>query len=182
MFDVTDLASGVDLQAELNKVRKELIELRGKYEDVVLGLEQLDSAKVLGFLQERGYRVMEELSEIIFVIDEEVYSFYSDDLPMVTIGKRYSLDKEDADDFREAVQLMNETCKMVKAFVSEEGDGMAFYVTSIETDSRHFVNCFDRYIEVLNNAVEAARYFYARILDERRTRKFNVGPNLNKKS
>lgn len=181
-FDATELASGVDLQAELTKAKEELETLREEYRKATEGKEQLTTRKIAQFLRGRGYQVEEKMSHIIFTVDDEIYELYTDELPMVNMVKRYKIDKEYEEDFRTACQRVIELGRMTKAFVMDDGEGIYFYMTSIETDYRHYEECFDKYLAVLNNGAEACLAFYNHVKDERRTSQFNKGPKLGKES
>ena len=181
-FNIEELSAGVDLQAELNKAKEELESLREEYRKATEGQEQLTTRKIAQFLRDRGYQVKEKMSNIIFTIDDEIYELYTDELPMVNMIKRFRIDKEDEVDFRAACQRVIEQGRMTKAFVTDNGEGIYFYMTSIETDCKHYEECFDKYLAVLNNGAEACLAFYNQMKDERRTSQFSKGPKLEKES
>ena len=101
---------------------------------------------------------------------------------MVNLIKRYRINNEDEADFKFACQRVIEQGRMTKAFVTDDGEGIYFYLTSFETDCRHFEKCFDKYLEIINNAVAACMAYYNQGKEERRGANYSKGPQLEKES
>lgn len=103
---------------------------------------------------------------------------FTDDLPMVNFVKRYNVPGEDGALVKEACQKVMDNGKMCKAFHTPENGGFYLYMTTMETERRHFESCFDKLIAELDFEAEACLACCRLLQDERRAVKYGKAPLL----
>lgn len=181
-FNIEERSTGIDLQAELNKLKAENSCLRDNLSKATEGNEPLTSAKIRQFLNGRGYDVKEGLAKFTFKIEDQTYELDTDQLPIINYFKYYSIKKVDEEDFGVACQMVMLEDSLIKAFVCDGGEYIFFYCSSIETDSKHFEAVFDKYISAIENAATACVQYYNQVRKDKHIDKFNKGPQLGKQS
>lgn len=104
-----------------------------------------------------------------FKIQGETYAIYLERMPVVIIFKRYSLDRTeyDLDLLREAFHKTSDELIMVKAFVDEDGEGISFQIAALENCYGHFCDSLERYVGIIDNAVDLSRLRYHELEEAR---------------
>lgn len=111
-----------------------------------------------------------------FKIQGETYVVLTGRLPVLTLYKGYALDKADYDMdlLRQACHRLSDEMIMVKAFVSDDEDGINFQVTTLEHCFGNFCASLGRSIDIINEAVDRNRAIYHE-MEEARDRRASAG-------
>lgn len=106
---------------------------------------------------------------VFFMINGETYTIITGRLPIVTVYKGYALTESDYDIplLREACHRLSDDMIMVKAFVSDEADGINFQLTASEHCYGNFCASLGRYINIIDEAVVRNRMKYDDVVKEK---------------
>lgn len=117
-----------------------------------------------GFIPHHG-----EDNWIYFKKQGETYVLSAHSLPHVQFYKGFDCDDCDIDLLRQAAQIaMNETW-LGRITFSEEDTKVAYRVFGVEKSQAHFCLSFMEYMHMLDELVACHRYYYDKLMEEKRT-------------